>query len=44
MSTRGPADGEVEAGGSKRQLLGIGLLVADHGLALGRLLPRLCDH
>jgi hypothetical protein len=39
-----PADGHIEAGGSKGQLLGVGLFVADRGLALGRLLPCLCDH
>jgi hypothetical protein len=39
-----PADGNIEAGGSKGQLLVIGLFVAHHGLALGRLLARLCDH
>src|SRR6202043_546821 len=36
-----PADGDIEAGGSKGQLLCVGLFVADHGMALGRLLPGL---
>jgi hypothetical protein len=39
-----PADGDIEAGGSKGQLLCVGFFVADHGVALGRLLPGLCDH
>jgi hypothetical protein len=39
-----PADGDIEAGGGKRQLLGVGLFIADCGLALGRLLPRQRDH
>src|SRR5271166_4253359 len=39
-----PADGDIEAGGSKGQLLCVGLFEADPGLALRRLLPRLRDH